>query len=88
MMIITFVTWLEAAAKGLKAEEEEEVGKAVFRSIVIMGMMLVSFSPPRKGWAEAANGTGWIVVPMTSQGESKSIACWTHPQTQNLKKQN
>jgi hypothetical protein len=27
-------------------------------------------------------------VPMTSQGESKSIACWTHPQTQNLKKQN
>ncbi len=71
---ITFVTWLEAAARGLKAEEE--VGKAVFRSIVIMGM-LVSFSPRRKGWA-AANGTGWIVVPMTSQGESKSIACWTH----------
>ena len=72
-MNFTFLMWLEEAANGLKAEEE--VGKAVFKSIVIMGM-LVSFNPPRKGRADAANGTGWIVVPITSQGESKSLACW------------
>ena len=72
LIYFTLFVWLEAVAatKGLKADD----GKAdVFKSIVIMGM-LVSFNPPRDSW-EAANGTGWIVVPITSQGESKSAIC-------------